>query len=59
VTEAVKPFEERIKTLETAKADLERKNSELEQEITNKLGGASNPPKETESAAPRVTGSWN
>ena len=40
VTEAVKPFENRISELEKAKGDLEKKNQELEQEIANNKGSA-------------------
>ncbi len=41
IENATKPLTEKITALETAKTELEKKNVELEQEITNKLGGAS------------------
>ena len=42
VTEAVKPFEDRIATLETANTALETKNGDLEAEITNLKGKPTN-----------------
>jgi ATP-dependent protease ClpP protease subunit len=52
VETAVKPFEDRIKGLETAKAELEKKNGELEQEIANNLGKPSSANKNEDGPKP-------
>lgn len=46
VNKAVEPFEARIAGLEQAKLDLEKRNGELETEITNKLGEKTNAPRD-------------